>query len=296
MQTSNGNQSPRCRWAVVVLYATAMAWVESAVVLYLRTIADRLEPYQADPLPMASGFAVAELLREVATILMLATVGWLAGRNWRTRFGYFVIAFGVWDIFYYVFLKPLTGWPNSLVDWDILFLIPLPWWGPVIAPCAIATLMIVFGTLVTQFHGERGTPWPRWPGFATTALGVLLALYVFMEDAIPIAGKGEKALRELLPTQFAWPLFSVALVLIAVPVAEVWRQIWPRRNHVPPSAGVLTRSGSEEGTELANLRSPNPVELAAGGDTRAPASTLERVESPSQPARTTLACSPEEPA
>ncbi len=63
-----------------------------------------------------------------------------------------VVAFGVWDIFYYVFLKVMCDWPRSLFDWDILFLLPLPWWGPVLAPVSIALLMIVWGTLASQFE------------------------------------------------------------------------------------------------------------------------------------------------
>src|SRR5215510_11378331 len=122
------------RWLVVVTYAAAMAWVESAVVFYLRTMVDRLEPYQPNPLPFATGFGLAEVVREFATIVMLLTVGILAGRTWRSRLGYFAIAFGVWDIFYYVYLKILCGWPHSLFDWDVLFLIPVPWWGPILAP------------------------------------------------------------------------------------------------------------------------------------------------------------------
>ena len=73
-----------------------------------------------------------------------------AGRTWRARLGYAAIAFGSWDILYYVFLRIISGWPASLFDWDILFLLPLPWWGPVLAPVCIASLMIVWGTLVTQ--------------------------------------------------------------------------------------------------------------------------------------------------
>src|SRR5262245_43389925 len=130
------------QWGVVALFAIAMAWVEAAVVFYLRTMLDRIEPYQPNPLPEFGGLAKAELIRELATLIMLAIVGWLAGRTARSRVGYFLIAFGVWDIFYYVFLKVLTGWPRSLFDWDLLFLIPLPWWGPVLAPVSIAALMI----------------------------------------------------------------------------------------------------------------------------------------------------------
>jgi hypothetical protein len=111
------------RWFVVGAFAIAMAWVESAVVFYLRTLVDRIQPYQNIPLPTAAGLERAELVREAATLLMLLTVGWLAGRNWRTRFGYAAIAFGIWDIFYYLFLRVMTGWPKSIFDWDILFLL-----------------------------------------------------------------------------------------------------------------------------------------------------------------------------
>src|ERR1043166_9358427 len=93
------------RWLVVVLYAVAMAWVEAAVVCYLRFLIDRNEPYQPYPLPVADGFGQAELVREMATLVMLLTVGWLAGATWRARLGFSVVAFGVWDIFYYVFLR-----------------------------------------------------------------------------------------------------------------------------------------------------------------------------------------------
>src|SRR5512133_4062712 len=146
------------RWSVVVLFGTAMAWMESATVVYLRMLVGRVDPYQAVPLPPHQMLGNTELVREIATMVMLFAVGWLAGRNWRTRLSYSLIAFGVWDILYYVFLAVIVGWPKSLLDWDVLFLIPLPWWGPVIAPAIIALLMIIGGTIVTQY----GPPlWPR---------------------------------------------------------------------------------------------------------------------------------------
>ncbi|MBI3882482.1 MAG: hypothetical protein HY301_20780 [Verrucomicrobia bacterium] len=203
-----------------------MGWVESAVVFYMRSMINRLDPYQANPLPFAGGFGFAEVMREAATMVMLLTVGWLAGRTWRSRLGYTLLAFGVWDIAYYLWLVPLTAWPNSLADWDVLFLIPLPWWGPVWAPVSIATLMVVFGATVGRCDSQER---PLWPGRASTlaaALGGMLALYVFMADAIAlIAGGGHaRQLRDLLPQWFNWPLFLIALVFIAAPVAEVIRR------------------------------------------------------------------------
>ena len=79
---------------------------------------------------------------------MLWTVGYVAGRNFSTRFAWFIIGFGIWDIFYYVFLYIFIQCPANLLEWDILFLIPLPWYGPVIAPCLISLAMIIFGSLI----------------------------------------------------------------------------------------------------------------------------------------------------
>src|SRR5580698_4442291 len=106
------------RWLTVAAYGIAMAWAEAAVVFYLRTMTHRIDPYQTDPLPLVAGLNRVELVREAATLVMLFTVGMLAGKTWRSRWGYAAIAFGVWDIFYYVFLKVITGWPNHARDWD----------------------------------------------------------------------------------------------------------------------------------------------------------------------------------
>jgi len=133
---------------IVGVFSLAMAWVEAAAVFYLRTVVDRVEPYQPHPLPDMGRWNEAELVREAATMVMLLAVGWLAGRTWRSRFGYACMAFGAWELAYYVFLKILTGWPHSLLDWDMLFLIPLPWWGPVLAPALIALLLLVGGALL----------------------------------------------------------------------------------------------------------------------------------------------------
>ncbi len=229
----NGNLESCWRWLTVVAFAIAFAWVESAVVFYLRTHIDRIIPYQAYPLPIIGGFGPIEFAREFATMVMLFTVGVLAGRSWRARWGYAVLAFGVWDIFYYVFLKVMCDWPRSLLDWDILFLIPLPWWGPVIAPVLIAALMILWGTLVTQFERIHPPALSNGRVWSLTFIGAALALYVFMADALRINGEGLEALRNLLPVRFNWPLFLGALALLSAPVVqELWARV-PRRAMSP---------------------------------------------------------------
>jgi len=222
-QDTQVGRAPRnlARWSTVAIFAVAMAWVESSAVLYLRTMVDRIDPYQANPLPIAEGLDQAELVREAATLVMLLMVGILAGRTWRERLGYSAIAFGIWDIFYYVFLKILCGWPHSLLDWDVLFLLPLPWWGPVLAPVSIASLMIVWGTLAT-FWTELQVPAPtQWPAWSASWLGMAGALYVFTADAARVASQGADAVRRVQPTSFNWPIFCASLVLMAAPVVQM---------------------------------------------------------------------------
>ena len=221
--------SARTRWLIVVAFAVGMAWVEAASVYYIRALVDRIEPYQPDPLPISGVLGQVELVREVATLVMLLTLGMLAGRTWPRRLGYAAIAFGAWDIFYYVFLRMMSGWPRSLFDWDILFLLPLPWWGPVLAPVCIAGLMIVWGTLATQFTDRSPATSLTRTLWGLSGLGIALALGVFMADALRTLPQGLDATRQVLPVQFHWPLYLASLAMMAAPVAHLAWRIWCSR-------------------------------------------------------------------
>ncbi len=225
-ETSNNTR--RARWAIVVAFAIAMAWVEAASVFYIRALVDRIEPYQATPLPIDAALGYVELWREASTLVMIATLGMLAGSTWRRRAGYAALAFGAWDIFYYVFLRLMSGWPRTLLDWDILFLLPLPWWGPVIAPVSIALLMILWGTIATQSRETSADG--RW-AWALGSAGIALALAVFMSDAWQALPNGRDAALQVLPTTFNWPLFGAALLLMAAPLAHTgWSAFAVRRS------------------------------------------------------------------
>jgi hypothetical protein len=219
-----------------VVFAIAMAWVEAASVFYIRALVDRIEPYQADPLPletMSGALGHVELWREGATLVMIATLGVLAGRTWRVRAGYAALAFGAWDIFYYVFLRLISGWPRTLLDWDILFLLPLPWWGPVLAPVCIASLMIVWGTLATQWQGRIPATRFTRASWGVSGAGILLALGVFMADSIRALPGGLDMVTEVLPTTFNWPVFGAAVLLMATPLAHTgWRSLSSRRERL----------------------------------------------------------------
>lgn len=165
----------------VIVFAVAFGFVESAVVVYLRTI------YYPEgfvfPLRVTSlGHLVIEIARETATIVMLVAVAVLAGgRRWE-RFGYFLVAFGVWDLLYYVWLRVLIGWPASLTEWDVLFLIPLPWIGPVIAPVVVALFMLGAGVILVHRVTNNLRFHPSSAAWILAILGAATLIFSFVSD------------------------------------------------------------------------------------------------------------------
>jgi hypothetical protein len=123
------------------LYASSMAFVESAVVVYLRAL---LFPsrFSTSLRNIPSLIYYVELIREASTIIMLLTVAYLAFRDWKNKALTFLWIFAIWDICYYIFLRLAIAWPTSLGDTDILFLIPIPWIAPVWFPIAISTIVL----------------------------------------------------------------------------------------------------------------------------------------------------------
>lgn len=202
--------------AGVILFAIAFAFVESSVVVYLRALYYP-EGFQF-PLKVLSGHHLAvELAREAATIVMLAAVGVIAGSTRWERFAYFLIAFGVWDIFYYVWLKVAIDWPASILDWDILFLIPLPWLGPVLAPVLISVLMIVSGVLILRHEKNQGVFRVSLTTWLLAAGGTIVILYSFMVDTVA-------ALGGQLPQPYRSELFAAGILLYLVAMVFAFRQ------------------------------------------------------------------------
>jgi len=203
----------------VVIFAIAMAFLEAAVVVYLRQLYGISDLILTVP-PFDPQIARIELGRELATLVMLLSVGWVAGLKLQSRLGFALFAFGIWDIFYYLWLKVFIAWPATLLDPDLLFLIPLPWWGPVIAPILISLLMIMGGTLAIlreeQGHGIR---FRITEAFVLLA-GILAMLYAFMQDAISTLPASASLLSQLKPSQFNWAVFLVGLFLSGF---MVWR-------------------------------------------------------------------------
>jgi len=163
------------------LFAIAMGYFEAAVVIYLR---DLLYPdgFSFPLRDMPVRIIVIELFRELSTIVMLVVISALSGKRFWERFGVFIFIFGVWDIFYYIWLKATINWPPSLLEWDILFLIPAPWIAPVIAPISISILMIFIGLSIINLFRKDCVFKPILITWALAMLATALILFSFMND------------------------------------------------------------------------------------------------------------------
>lgn len=212
------------RFLWVSAYAVAMAFLEAAVVVYIRGLLHVTNDHVS-----LGPYVRMEIWREAATIVMLIAVGWMAGRGRLDRLAYGLFAFGMWDIGYYAWLRILIGWPETLLDWDTLFLIPLRWWGPVLSPMLIAALICVVAVLAVA-RMERGERLGITRGrVGVVVLGGLLALYVFMSDSLHALLQGRLDWDTLRPEPFRWPLFLIALALMALPSLMA---MWPGQGSV----------------------------------------------------------------
>ena len=146
----------------VIVFAVSFAFVEAAVVVYLRHLLGStqltvsreetlflvpgiafLEPQTAVKIITNTAILNMERIREGATLVILASVAALAGKTLKEKASYFFLSFGIWDIFYYVFLRLTIGWPKSFSDLDVFFLLPTPWVGSVLVPLAISSVLII---------------------------------------------------------------------------------------------------------------------------------------------------------
>jgi hypothetical protein len=210
---------------LVTVFGVAMAFVESAVVVYLREIFYP-EGFHFPLQALTDKLIGIEVLREIATMFMLLSVCILTGEKLWERFAYFLFCFGIWDIFYYIWLKLLIDWPSTLFEWDILFLIPLPWIGPVIAPVSISLMMIVFGIImIWLFHRKFDFK----PLFISKVLGVAgtgLVLFSFLRDT-------DATLHHKLPQPYLYELLLAGEFLYVVAFILSYRKI-PRQKYVKP--------------------------------------------------------------
>jgi len=162
-------------------FAIAMGFLEGAVVVYLREIYYP-EGFQFPLVPIELKLAITEIIRELATLIMLVAVAVLAGKSFTQRFGWFIFIFGVWDIFYYVALKLILGWPESFGTWDILFLIPITWVGIVFDPVLLSLIMIFFALVIVYFSEKNPDTKIFWREWLALIVGSVFVIVSFTMD------------------------------------------------------------------------------------------------------------------
>ena len=189
-----------------------MGTMEAIVVVYLRKI---FYPHGFDfPLTnLPNDMLILELIREISTLILLAVVAIITGKNKIQKLAWFIYTFAAWDIFFYIGLKISIGWPASLLTWDILFLIPVPWVAPILAPLICSITMILMGVVIIVFEETRKKVRIRMVELGMIIGGIVIILFSFMKDYL-------KFTDSFIPTSFDWPLFLFGETLILA--AIVW--------------------------------------------------------------------------
>lgn len=210
-----------------------MGLFEAAVVIYLREI---MYPggFEFPLAPVHPHLALTEILREASTMVMLICIGLIAARKFSQRFAWFIYSFAIWDILYYVFLWLLIGWPESLMTWDVLFLIPATWTGPVISPLVLTMVMILFAVWIL-LQGEKNINTRimplEWTGLSVGSLVVIIAFVTdYMKHMLNRFSFGELLqfsnpellthASDYVPERFPWLIFIVGVTMILLIVVR----------------------------------------------------------------------------
>jgi len=238
------SSASRKNMLLVAIFAVAMGWLEAVVVVYMRLL---FYPEGFDfPLKMIPwNIGVLELLREVATLAMLVIVGMLAGRKPLEKFAYLLMAFGIWDIIYYLGLRLSLGWPVSLLSWDLLFLIPLPWVGPVLAPVLVAVAMILAAVLII-LQEDRKRPLNPIPLF--WALEIAFGLTIILSFILDY----RMAFADGPPNRYRWGLFLVGYVPGVLLFLYTW---WHAETYPPAKPKKRKKSTPKKTTATPALKS-----------------------------------------
>jgi hypothetical protein len=212
----------------IALFAIAMGYLETSVVVYLRALYYP-EGFAFPLKSMPQSLAVTELYREAATLIMIFTVSTLAAKLWLHRFAWFLFIFAIWDIMYYVFLKLLLNWPESFFTTDILFLLPVIWTGPVLAPVINScTMLILASAILINRKGVFLLTRLNALEWVLLITGSILILSAYMKDFVVYVLDYKRAnisaditwsdLALILPVRFIpqsfdWLLFSAGVLL-----------------------------------------------------------------------------------
>ena len=208
----------RATAVAVIAYAVAMAYLESSVVVYLNGAlgAQVGVLFPLRPVSAVGDYAAIEAGREAATLVMIGAIGLLAGTSGLERLAWAAVVFGAWDIGYYGWLWAFSGWPTSLGSTDLLFLLPVPWVGPVWSPMAVSAALIGVGLAAAhrlRAGGRLRVDARHW--VAGLAGGVVVVASYTLDAGTLLSGG--------LPGRYPWPVFALGLSLAVGAAVHAFR-------------------------------------------------------------------------
>lgn len=204
------------RDAWLTLFGVAFGVLEAAVVVYLRAL---YYPggFRFPLVVIVDRIAFIELVREAATLAMLAGVAMASGRNAMDRFFVFAYLFGVWDIVYYAGLWAFLGWPPSLLTWDVLFLLPVPWLGPVIYPLLVSLFLVAGFVMYERLQARGATVGLTALEWAVAGAGAVTVVVAFCWNWRTVAAG-------VVPQSFPATLFTAGMAAGVAPFIRSWRR------------------------------------------------------------------------
>jgi len=208
--------SPVARLAGSVIFAFTMGFFEAAAVVYLRRLW-MLGEFDPATMSLSNRLVLTEVLRETASLGMIAVVACLAGRRGIDRLAHAALIFGIWDILYYLFLHVLIGWPASPFDWDILFLIPRPWVGPVLAPFLVSAALVTGGLIVVLRESSGRPVAPGALSWAGAIVGGAIVVGSFLAPEVPRSATDSSS-------GFSWAIFLTGIAIAMAGFAHSLRR------------------------------------------------------------------------
>ena len=220
--------------SLATLFSISMGFLESITVIYLRKI---FYP-EGFSFPLniyiSKSIIRIEIIREICTLVMLICISILIGKNLYTQIAYFLLSFGLWDIFYYIGLKILLNWPESLLTWDILFLIPIPWTAPVLAPIMVSIVFIIISLIIIYLSHITDTIKLNFKDYILILSGLSLIFVSFIWNYAKLFLPQKfikniyqsitdpellKIISEYSPSNYNWYLLWLGLILILIPIS-----------------------------------------------------------------------------
>ncbi len=235
------------RFLPALVFGISFGILEAIIVIYLRQIYYP-DGFQFPLVFLAPEMIAVEIVREFCTIVMLGVIGWICGKRLMQKFSFFIFTFGVWDIFYYLALKTFLDWPESLFTWDVLFLIPVTWIGPVLAPVICSFGMIIISLVSVYLDENISVLRLTLSEKLIIILGVFIILYTFIYDygriviengflsqLFTLADNEEfwNIITNYIPQHFNWLLFALGCLTIAISYGSAfWRVVRESKKNI----------------------------------------------------------------